>query len=165
MKPDTIIQHCSATRENTDFSVEQIDAMHQQKGFKRSIKSEKLKHIGYHYYVRKSGKVYRGRYENEVGAHCLGWNDHSIGICYEGGLDINGKAKDTRTTAQKESIRQLVNEISSRRNILQVIGHRDTSPDLNGNGIVDPGERLKECPCFDVKKEFSSFLDPINITG
>ena len=39
-------------------------------------------------------------------------------------------------------------------NVKQVIGHRDTSPDLNGDGIISPNEYMKACPCFDVKKEF-----------
>ena len=40
--------------------------------------------IGYHFYVRKNGNIYRGRPENTVGAHCQGENYNSIGICFEG---------------------------------------------------------------------------------
>ena len=38
--------------------------------------------------------------------------------------------------------------------IRQVIGHRDTSPDRNGDGIISPNEFIKMCPCFDVRNEF-----------
>jgi len=165
MKPEAIIIHCSATRETSNVSAEQIDQMHKARGFKRSNQGEKLNHIGYHYYITKDGVVHPGRHEDEQGAHCIGWNDRSIGICYEGGLDASGMAKDTRTPAQKQSMINLVNAISSRWTILQVMGHRDTFPDKNGNGKVDPWERLKECPCFDVKPEFSSFLNPINVNA
>ena len=103
MRPDTIIIHCSATRENADFTVEQVDMSHKIAGYKRSVPG-KLKHIGYQYYIRKDGKIYVGRNEDEVGAHTKGHNSHSIGICYEGGLDSNGKEKDTRTKAQKVAI-------------------------------------------------------------
>jgi hypothetical protein len=34
------------------------------------------------------------------------------------------------------------------------VGHRDLSPDLNGDGIIQPGEWTKMCPCYDVKREF-----------
>ena len=36
----------------------------------------------------------------------------------------------------------------------KIIGHRDTSPDLNGNGIVEPCEFIKACPSFDAKTEY-----------
>lgn len=32
----------------------------------------------------------------------------------------------------------------------RVVGHRDLSPDVNGNGVVEPEEWVKVCPCFDV---------------
>ncbi|MFV0377759.1 MAG: N-acetylmuramoyl-L-alanine amidase [Mangrovibacterium sp.] len=163
MKPDTIIIHCSATRENSDVTIEQIDQMHKARNFKRPNQSEALKHIGYHYYIRKDGTVNTGRHEDELGAQCKGWNDRSIGICYEGGLDAHGNAKDTRTPEQKKCMIDLVNDVCSRWDILQVIGHRDTSPDLNGNGTIEASERLKECPCFDVKPEFSSFINLITV--
>ena len=38
-----------------------------------------------------------------IGAHANHYNAHSIGICYEGGLDANGNPADTRTEAQKRS--------------------------------------------------------------
>lgn len=71
-----------------------------------------------------------------------------------------GKAADTRTPQQREALTQLVRELCAKYPIKQVIGHRDISPDLNGNGKVDPWERIKECPCFDVIPEFESFVLP-----
>lgn len=163
MTPDTIIIHCSATRVTSNYTVEQLDAGHKARGFKRPIQSEQLKHIGYQYYIRKDGTVCTGRHEDETGAHCKGWNSRSVGICYEGGLDENGKAADTRTPEQKETINKLVNDICQRWQILQVIGHRDTSPDTNNNGVIDPYERIKECPCYDVIPEYPSFAPNITI--
>lgn len=107
--------------------------------------------IGYHYVVRLDGTVEKGREVEVAGAHCLGWNGRSIGICYIGGLDTNGNPADTRTNEQKKSMKGLVEELKLRYRIVTVMGHRDTSPDLNGNGIIEPGEFIKFCPCFDVK--------------
>ena len=77
-----IVIHCSATRVTQDFTFEQLEACHLARGFKS---------IGYHYYITKDGVVYPGRPESEVGAHARHYNAHSIGICYEGGLDENDK--------------------------------------------------------------------------
>lgn len=157
MRPDTIIIHCSATRENANFTVEQVDMSHKIAGYKRSVPG-KLKHIGYQYYIRKDGKIFVGRNEDEVGAHTKDHNSHSIGICYEGGLDANGKEKDTRTEAQKVAIIDLIRNIQTRWEIKAIIGHRDVSPDLNGNGVVDTCERIKACPCFDAIPEYKYLL-------
>jgi N-acetyl-anhydromuramyl-L-alanine amidase AmpD len=92
-----------------------------------------------------------------VGAHCTGYNKDSIGICYIGGLDKNGKSKDTRTEAQKKTIITLIRILKARYpSIKEVIGHRDTSPDLNKNGVIEPKEYLKDCPCFNAKEEYKN---------
>ena len=137
------IIHCSATKAGMDFSVADIDRWHRAQG---------MNGIGYHYVVRLDGTVEKGREVEVAGAHCLGWNGRSIGICYIGGLDTNGNPADTRTDEQKKSMKGLVEELKLRYRIVTVMGHRDTSPDLNGNGIIEPGEFIKSCPCFDVKK-------------
>ena len=147
-----IVIHCSATRSTRDYTAEQLLRDHKTRGFRT---------VGYHFYIRRDGSVTQHRKLLEVGAHCRPWNRCSIGICYEGGLDKNGKAKDTRTDAQKKAMRELVQDICHRHDIIDILGHRDTSPDKNGNGIVEKCEWMKECPCFDVKSEFTSFLPPV----
>lgn len=143
---DTIIIHCSATRAGQDFTAADIDHWHRQRGFRS---------IGYHFVVRLDGTVEPGRDVALDGAHCTGWNHRSIGICYIGGLDRNGRPADTRTEAQREALVRLVEDLRLVfPSLKQVIGHRDTSPDLNGDGIISPDEYIKSCPCFDVKAEF-----------
>jgi N-acetyl-anhydromuramyl-L-alanine amidase AmpD len=160
-KVDAIIIHCSATPEGKDFRAKDIDRMHRQRGFSQ---------IGYHYVVDLDGTVETGRPEYMKGAHCINkddkgvsYNNHSIGICYIGGVDKDGKAKDTRTEAQKRSLRVLIEKICRKYNIVEVLGHRDTSPDKDGDGVVEPEEWTKQCPSFDVRKEYASWLDPILI--
>ena len=143
---DSIVIHCTATKERQDFKAADIDRWHKQRGWKM---------IGYNYVIDLDGKIEEGRPLTMDGAHCKGWNNHSIGIVYVGGLDKDGNPKDTRTFAQKLSMHLLVERLMEKYPaITQVIGHRDTSPDLNGNGKVDPHEWIKACPCFDVKLEF-----------
>ena len=76
-----IVLHCSATRVNQNFTIEQLEACHKARGFQS---------VGYHYYITKDGTLYPGRPESQMGAHAKGFNAHSIGICYEGGLDEHG---------------------------------------------------------------------------
>ena len=85
-----IVLHCSATRVNQNFTIEQLEACHKARGFQT---------VGYHYYITKDGTLYPGRPESQMGAHAKGFNAHSIGICYEGGLDEHGRCKDTRPTS------------------------------------------------------------------
>ena len=140
---DSIIVHCSATKAGQDFTAADIDCWHRERGFNG---------IGYHYVVRLDGKLEKGRDVSLAGAHCKGWNERSVGICYIGGLDANGRPADTRTNAQKRVLYQIIIDLQREYNILQVLGHRDTSPDLNGDGVIEPYEYVKVCPCFDVKE-------------
>lgn len=160
---DALIIHCSATPEGRDIRAKDIDRMHRERGFER---------IGYHYVIDLDGTVEEGRPEYMTGAHCankdaegVSYNQHSLGICYVGGTDKNGRAKDTRTDAQKRAMRVLIEKLCRKYNIVDVLGHRDTSPDKNGNGEVEPTEWTKMCPSFDVREEYQSFLKPIIVRG
>ena len=127
-----IIVHCSATPEGRDVSVADIDRWHRERGFDG---------IGYHYVVYIDGSVHEGRPLNKVGAHCKGHNAHSIGICYVGGVDLNGKPKDTRTLAQKDALVNLLMRLKRRFPKAVIRGHRDFA--------------AKACPSFDATKEYA----------
>lgn len=130
-KIDEIIIHCSATPEGRDHSVADITAWHRARGFRT---------IGYHYLVHIDGRVERGRPESEIGAHCLGHNARSIGVCYVGGLASDCKTpKDTRTPEQRRMLRELVKGLQRKYRGAKVYGHRDFA--------------AKVCPCFDVATE------------
>lgn len=68
--------------------------------------------IGYHFYVRKDGNIYRGRPENTVGAHCQGENYNSIGICFEGNFE-----KEEMGEKQIKSGHELVNFLLDKYNL------------------------------------------------
>ena len=86
-----------------------------------------------------------------------GFNASSIGICYEGGLDCRGRPADTRTPEQRATLRLLIHQLLEVFPSCRVCGHRDLSPDRNGNGEIEPEEWMKACPCFDAEQEFKEF--------
>ena len=152
-KIDAIVIHCTASKAGQDLRAADIDKQHQERGFAM---------IGYNYVVDLDGTVEDGRPLTRDGAHCntaglsgKSYNKHSIGIVYVGGLDENGNAADTRTPEQKKALSELVYRLMDEYpTIKEVIGHRDASPDKNGDGKISKNEWIKQCPCFSVRDEF-----------
>ena len=140
-KIDLIVVHRPATREDRTFSEHDLEVCHRRRGFNGA---------GYHFYIRKNGDIKTTRPIERIGAHAKGFNAHSIGICYEGGLSCHGKPKDTPTQWQRHSLEVLIKALRSDYPEARVCGHRDLSPDRNGNGEIEPEEWIKECPCFEV---------------
>lgn len=134
-----IVVHCSATRADRDFTENDLEVCHRHRGFNGA---------GYHFYIRKNGDIKNTRPLEKPGAHALGYNAHSIGICYEGGLDVRYRPADTRTEWQKHSLRVLIRTLLMDYPGCRVCGHRDLSPDRNGDGRISPEEWVKECPCL-----------------
>lgn len=131
-KINEIIIHCAATREGRDFTVEDITRWHKARGFAT---------IGYHYVIYRDGSIHEGRPLEQIGAHCVGHNKHSIGICYIGGCASDGKTpKDTRTSEQKEALLSLLRRLKARFPNATIHGHRDFA--------------AKACPSFDAFREY-----------
>ena len=128
-----------------DFTEEDLEVCHRRRGFNG---------VGYHFYIRKNGSIKTTREIERIGAHAKGHNLNSIGICYEGGLDCHGRPADTRTEWQIHSMNVLILTLLRDYPGCRICGHRDLSPDLNGNGEIEPEEWVKACPCFDVTKEW-----------
>jgi N-acetyl-anhydromuramyl-L-alanine amidase AmpD len=132
-----LVIHCSAVRPDQTSSAAQIDTWHRRD---RHYKFG----IGYHYVVRRDGQIEPGRPEWMVGAHCKNHNAHSIGICYEGGLDARGQPADTRTLEQKLAMVQLLEVLHRRYPKALIVGHHDLNPH-------------KACPCIaNVAKEYAA---------
>ncbi|NDV59324.1 N-acetylmuramoyl-L-alanine amidase [Bacteroides sp. 519] len=134
-KISEIIIHCSATYPSQDVSVKDIDTWHKAAGFTE---------IGYHFVVTRDGEICSARVLSKVGAHCKGHNTGSIGVCYIGGLDADGKPSDTRTKSQKESLLQLIEMLTRSYPVKNIYGHNEYSN--------------KACPCFDVKQEYEHII-------
>lgn len=128
-KIEKIILHCSATAEGRPFTVDDVRRWHKERGWKD---------IGYHYVIHLDGTIHQGRPESMTGAHCLGQNRHSIGICYIGGLTADRRfARDTRTPPQKQAMRRLVEDLKRRYPGATVHCHNEFA--------------AKACPCFSIK--------------
>ncbi len=109
---------------------------------------------GYHYIIEADGNIVASWPIDRIANGARGFNADSIHICYTGGLDACGHPADTRTPAQKAALRRLIADLRQRFGPLPVAGHRDLSPDRNGNGRLEPSEWLKPCPCFDARNEY-----------
>lgn len=126
-----IVIHCSATRAIQDVGAADIRKWHRQKGWAD---------IGYHYVIRRSGKVESGRPVDSVGAGVAGHNADSVHICLVGGLnDDTWKPEDNYTNSQWESLTKLVAVLTRKYPKARVLGHRDF-PNVS-----------KACPCFAAK--------------
>ena len=113
----------------------------------RDHKARGFRTIGYHFYIRRDGTMTQHRRLLEVGAHARPYNRCSIGICYEGGLDENGKSANTLTAAQYERLEALFVELRQLFPEAEIVGHRDL-----------PGTTPKDCPCLDAAKLFGHCL-------
>ncbi len=132
MKTDeitTIVIHCSATKPSMDVGVEEIDRWHRQRGFLK---------IGYHFVIRRDGTIQTGRELNHAGAHALGWNDRSWGVCLIGGIDESGNPEDNFEEEQYDSLLSLLLTLKLKVPDARIIGHNEVSN--------------KACPSFDVQK-------------
>ena len=130
-----IILHCTATREGKAFTAADIDRWHRARGWKG---------IGYHYVVRLDGMVEHGRPEAQIGAHCVGVNATSIGVCYVGGLAVDGRTpKDTRTPEQRVALLALLKRLKAKYPRARILGHNHFN-------------KGKACPCFDAAREYAS---------
>jgi|TARA_R100000081_G_scaffold64810_1_gene33087 N-acetylmuramoyl-L-alanine amidase len=129
-----IIVHCSATREGENFEVAEIRKWHLARGFSD---------IGYHFYIDLYGEIHKGRDIAKIGAHCKGHNRNSIGICYCGGVEADGKTpKDTRYDCQKESLIAVLRTLKAMYPNAVIHSHNDFAN--------------KACPSFNATKEYEN---------
>ena len=148
-----IVIHCTATKNGVGVPVETIGRWHKSRGFKM---------IGYHYVIQPDGRVDTGRDEEVPGAHAQGHNAHSIGVCLVGGLGGHDRLNPgLYTEAAWESLRIVVQDLMDRYPEARVVGHRDLSPDLDGDGEVEPHEWLKKCPAFEVQEWLAGDMLPL----
>jgi len=137
MRPlDKIILHCSATREGQDISVETMRQWHLKRGWSD---------IGYHFVIYLDGSIHKGRPIEKVGAHTSGQNTGSIGICYVGGVEKDGKTpKDTMTDLQETAMVNLIKALREEYGDMTLHGHNEFA--------------AKACPSFKVYEKYDWLL-------
>lgn len=106
--------------------------------------------VGYHYIIKRNGDREVGRPLHRSGAHARGHNSNSVGVCLIGGVDSGNHPDSNFTRKQWATLSSTIDEILQNFGPVKVVGHRDLSPDLNGDGTIQASERIKACPCFDV---------------
>ena len=115
--------------------------------------------IGYHYYIRRDGSVWRGRPEQWVGSHAGSKNDynkHSLGICFEGNFET-----EQMTDAQVESGQELIEDIKDRYAIKGILGHRDVAKTACPGKNFRMGELLYDIPDWAVDDFAQAIRDGI----
>lgn len=177
---DLIVIHCSASPNGVWISPEQIDRWHAERGFKRDPQCVVgarpiLPHIGYHWVITADGTAWPCRTLAEVGAHAQGHNATSIGICMVGTNAFFLRQweqlhQSIVTAAYGMQARAGISEsypVSAARAVeifadhgVRIVGHRDLSPDRDGDGVVEPQEWLKTCPGFDVSAWLARGMEP-----
>lgn len=164
-----IILHCSASPNGRSLfqgsvksgdlitPAQVIDGWHKKRGFKRANswrlrQNYNLEALGYHYLIYTNGTIVTGRHMNEIGAHTQGFNSASIGICMVG--------TDQFTEKQWAALATCVKSLQALYPKATVRGHRDYSPDIDGDGTVEPHEWLKVCPSFSVASWLKNNMTP-----
>jgi len=124
--------HCAATPEGRDVQAATV----------ADWDIARFGQESYHWIVTLDGKANHRMADEVKGAHVAKHNTGNIGVCYVGGVAKDGKTpKDTRTDAQKATLRKIVADYRAKYPGIIVLGHRDW-----------PGV-AKACPSFDVSKE------------
>ena len=103
-----IVIHCTDSRDSLDIGAAEIGQWHRRRGWLK---------IGYHFVVRRSGLIERGREENMIGAHVKGYNVNSLGLVWVG--------RDNCTDDQYQSLVKLTRYLMKKYNlpIVAVVGH------------------------------------------
>lgn len=125
----TLIVHCAATKPSMNWGVREIRQSHKERGFLD---------IGYHFVIKRDGTLENGRDVMQVGAHTVGQNETSVGICLVGGVDDKMQPQANFTPQQMDTLRKLLDELKVKFPGVAVKGHRDFA--------------AKACPSFDVKR-------------
>lgn len=141
-----IIIHCSASQPEVKIQTI-LNYWKEVKGWNT---------VGYHYLIEYNGTLNCLLPVSKVSNGVAGNNSDSINVCYIGGVDKNGKAFDTRSEKQKQTLIQIIKKLKIDFPNAQILGHRDFSPDLNKDGVIQPCERIKECPSFEAKEEYKA---------
>lgn len=128
-KIDLIIVHCSATPPSMAIGADNIREWHIERGWSD---------IGYHYVIRRNGKIERGRPLEVPGAHAKGFNKHSIGVCLIGGVNNDNVPEDNYNRSQLRSLFNLLDILTVTFPGTKIIGHNEVSD--------------KACPSMNVKR-------------
>ena len=132
-KTDSIIIHCAATKKSMDIGYKEIREWH--------VDQNGWDDVGYHYIIRRNGKLEKARPEEYSGAHAPSHNSRSIGICLVGGMADDGGPENNFTLEQFLTLKDLVNMVMNKySDITEVLGHcdvQDNKPNCTGFNVKE----------------------------
>lgn len=138
-KIEYIVVHCTGT-----YPYATIE------GMKMHWKSLGWKNPGYHVVIREDGSVVRLADNEEITNGVKGYNVKSLHVAYIGGIKRNGRPGCTLTEDQEKSLATVLSQWAKKYPDAKIVGHRDLSPDADGDGRIEECEWVKQCPCFNV---------------
>ncbi len=159
-KTNFIVFHCSATPPSWNIGADEIRRLHVS--FPDEVipwgpymlRGKGWRDIGYGLVITRKGAIELGRGLDEIGAHVKGYNSISASVCMVGGIDETGTPEDNFLAAQWRAADELVPLLRARYPGAKLLGHRDLSPDANGDGVIDRHDWLKACPCFNAMERW-----------
>ncbi len=141
-----IVVHCTGGTNNQSTQT-----------IRNSWKADGWKNVGYHYLISGNGVEEQLAEESQITNGVAGHNRNSIHVCYKGGWDFKrNRAVDNRTPQQKAKLLERLKLLKAKYPNAQIVGHRDFSPDLDKDGIIESFEWIKVCPSFDAKEEYKN---------
>lgn len=143
--PKEIIIHHA---ESSNCSVYDIDRWHKDNGWIG---------IGYHYFIDKKGVIYTGRPVEWTGAHCIGHNTKSIGICLEGMLQ-----KERVTDVQYSSLLSLIKFIREKYYNMPIYGHKELNQ-TNCPGNIDLNKLRKDAESIESNVNHANYNENASV--
>ena len=152
-----VVIHATETTSNKDIGAIEINNIHNELGHDG---------IGYHYVIRRDGRLQRGRPINKQGEHAA-TNNHdiySIGLVLVGGLNISSGAKNATDYASSQSFTR--EQFTTLEKFLRSYYRKYSGGQVFGHNSIDLNE---EDPYFDVEdyidsrfRKKNSVKDPAN---
>lgn len=129
-----LVFHTAGSPHGVYQTVEEINEYHLSLGWPG---------IGYHFYIDREGLLHSGRPLTKMGAHALGLNRVSIGICFAGNGDIY-----PLTPEQMETGLDLGARLARLYDvpIENVIGHREINRLVESGVLASKYLTTKSCP-------------------
>lgn len=142
-----IFVHCTASYQSTTT----------EKTLREEFKRKGWRNPGYHYVIKTDGNIIKMLSEDKIANGVKGYNSNSIHVAWIGGIDkTHPNGIDNRTLNQRCALFDLLTKLKMKYPKAKILGHRDVSKDLNGNGKIDAWEYIKACPCFNAMDEYKS---------
>ena len=152
-RTEKVVWHCSATPPSRDIGRADLDGMHRRRGWDS---------IGYHVVIRRDGRIELGEDLSKWGAHAKGHNAVSVSVVLVGGVDEDGKAENNFTKDQWSAAKNVFEFLALLYPGADNVGHRDLSPDADGDGRINRWEFMKDCPCFSVQQWIENKLKAVS---